>query len=162
VCRACPNICSLPVSLRSAGGLIAIAVAGCRVEQSNSMSYRRSSLPKHFPYLISGIFNVASNMAVSITPPPRSYTRIISNVLNDIGSDMKTLVQIPKNTFTITSLDVMSYRWSSLPKRFPYFISGLSCASCSDVLLNWKQLNSELQNAVVAPLFTLTFTQGRV
>jgi len=45
---------------------------------------------------------------------------------------------MPKNMFTITSLDY---------------------SSCSDVLLNRKQLNSELKNAV-APLFTVRFRLG--
>jgi len=50
------------------------------------------------------IFDVSFNMARSITSP-RSYTRIVSNVLNDVGSDRKPPVQMQKNMFTMTSLE---------------------------------------------------------
>jgi len=109
---------------------IAIDLAGRRPVQSNSC--RLSSLSDRFPYFISRLID---KMAVSITSP-RSYTRIISNVLNDVGSDRKPLVQLPKH--------VTDY-----------------LTSCSDVLLNGKQLNSKLQN-VATLLFAVWFRPGRV
>jgi len=49
----------------------------------------------------------------------------------------------------------------TLPKAASFTITSLAYSSCSDVLLNRKLLNSELQSAA-APLFTVLFRPSRI